>query len=375
MPVYKREYSREGKPTWYYQFFHDGRKHVKAGFRSQKDAKQAERARLRELTSKRSRPLKTEQVTFEAWLPRFLEQRRSARKSPRTVENERRRGNVLCRRFGKRLLRDVTTADILEYVESRSEAGLSSRAINLELTFLRTFFKYAVQRGYLRYNPAREVTDLPPEDDDEVWIPTDEEFMRFMKAAAETPTAKYLVPWLWTLAYTGARPSEALFLEWGDLDFGSRTVTIRPKNGNPLKRRRRRKVPMKEELAAVLTEFRTEWERLMETHFRRYPQAERHDWVFIQPRNHSGRARSYSKSFQMARGEAGLPRMVRYTMRHYFASMCIMSGTPLLTVARWMGHKNTKMVEETYGHLLDRYMQEEMRKVRIVPESKPEDGE
>ena len=45
MPVYKREYSREGKPTWYYQFFHDGRKHVKAGFRSQKDAKQAERAR------------------------------------------------------------------------------------------------------------------------------------------------------------------------------------------------------------------------------------------------------------------------------------------------------------------------------------------
>ena len=37
------------------------------------------------------------------------------------------------------------------------------------------------------------------------------------------------------------------------------------------KRRRRRKVPMKEELATVLTEFRTEWERLMEAHFRRYP--------------------------------------------------------------------------------------------------------
>jgi len=40
-----------------------------------------------------------------------------------------------------------------------------------------------------------------------------------------------------------------------------------------------------------------------------------------------------------------------------------------------MGHKNTKMIEETYGHLLDRYMQEEMRKVRIVPEAKPEEAE
>ena len=106
----------------------------------------------------------------------------------------------------------------------------------------------------------------------------------------------------------------------------------------------------------------------METHFRRYPQAKRHDWIFIQPGNHSRRARSYSQSFRMAREKARLPKMIRYTLRHYFASMCIMSGTLLLTVARWMGHKNTKMLEETCGHLLDKYMQEEMRKVRIVPE-------
>ena len=47
------------------------------------------------------------------------------------------------------------------------------------------------------------------------------------------------------------------------------------------------------------------------------------------------------------------------------------SETPLLTVARWMGHKNTKMVEETYGHLLEQYMQDEMKKVRILPETTP----
>ena len=46
-------------------------------------------------------------------------------------------------------------------------------------------------------------------------------------------------------------------------------------------------------------------------------------------------------SFDIARAAAKLPRMQRYTMRHYFASMCIMSGAPLLTIARWMAEQES----------------------------------
>jgi hypothetical protein len=40
-----------------------------------------------------------------------------------------------------------------------------------------------------------------------------------------------------------------------------------------------------------------------------------------------------------------------HTLRHTFASWLVMAGADLFTIARLMGHANTKQVEDTYGHL------------------------
>ena len=48
-------------------------------------------------------------------------------------------------------------------------------------------------------------------------------------------------------------------------------------------------------------------------------------------------------------------------LRHTYASLAIMSGAPLLAVARNLGHRDTKMVEAHYGHLSQNYMADSIR--------------
>ena len=58
--------------------------------------------------------------------------------------------------------------------------------------------------------------------------------------------------------------------------------------------------------------------------------------------------------------------MTSHTLRHYFISQCIMSKIDLFTIAKWVGHRGIKMIEDVYGHLRTDYRLEQMSKVRIV---------
>ena len=216
------------------------------------------------------------------------------------------------------------------------------------------------------YNPAREVESLP-ETHDEKWIPTDEEFLRFVGAAEKTSTSRYLTPWIWLRAYTGMRPRESFFLEWRDIDFDTNQVHVRPKQGNTVKNRRFRKIEMHSELRQILVKWREEWLRLQAVWTRRHGTDWGHDWVFIHPGDHTRRAQGYHRAFYEARAKAGLPGITSYTLRHYFISYCVMNDIPFFTIAKWVGHKNTKMIEEVYGHLNTKYRAEQMRKLRIIP--------
>ena len=59
-------------------------------------------------------------------------------------------------------------------------------------------------------------------------------------------------------------------------------------------------------------------------------------------------------------------------LRHTWASLSVMSGMPLMIVARNLGHKDTSMVEKHYGHLAPSFVVEAIRahapKFGIKPE-------
>jgi integrase len=48
-------------------------------------------------------------------------------------------------------------------------------------------------------------------------------------------------------------------------------------------------------------------------------------------------------------------------LRHTWASLSVMSGMPLMIVARNLGHADTRMVEKHYGHLAPSYVADQIR--------------
>ena len=65
-----------------------------------------------------------------------------------------------------------------------------------------------------------------------------------------------------------------------------------------------------------------------------------------------------TKCFCEARKAAGLPQMTSHTLRHFFISQAIMSNdVSTFTIAKWVGHRGTRMIEEVYGHLRSGYRQ------------------
>ena len=49
------------------------------------------------------------------------------------------------------------------------------------------------------------------------------------------------------------------------------------------------------------------------------------------------------------------PAVGFHQLRHTYASLAIMNDTPMIVVARNLGHADTRMVERHYGHLTDDY--------------------
>jgi integrase len=56
------------------------------------------------------------------------------------------------------------------------------------------------------------------------------------------------------------------------------------------------------------------------------------------------------------------PAISFHGLRHTWASLAVMNGTPLMVVARNLGHADTRMVEKHYGHLAPSYVADEIRK-------------
>jgi len=56
------------------------------------------------------------------------------------------------------------------------------------------------------------------------------------------------------------------------------------------------------------------------------------------------------------------PPISFHGLRHTWASLAVMNGVPLMVVARNLGHADTSMVEQHYGHLAPSYVAEAIRK-------------
>jgi len=64
--------------------------------------------------------------------------------------------------------------------------------------------------------------------------------------------------------------------------------------------------------------------------------------------------------------EIGISRITHHDLRHLFATRCIESGVDIVTVSRWLGHKDGgALAMKTYGHLRNEHSQAMAQKVKF----------
>jgi integrase len=151
-------------------------------------------------------------------------------------------------------------------------------------------------------------------------IPATMEWVRTFMAAASPNLGAYAL----FMFLTGCRPSEAVNVQWDDVDLNARTVLIRETKGGT-ERTAHLPAPLFVELANL-------------------PKV-RGRGVFVY--------RAYG-DFQHAWDDAirraGIKRLTPHSMRHGFATGLLRRGLDVLTVAHLGGWKDAGQVLRTYGH-------------------------
>jgi integrase len=276
-------------------------------------------------------------------------------KKPRTIDREAHSLVHWIDAIGNVRLDKITRPMISSVIKSRLEAGIKPRTVNIDVIVLRNVLKEAKEDGLI----VRLPTDgMRPR---KVKVPvrpmlTPAQFSALCEGAVECGKNNVQVlDYIRLLAYSGARRDEALVLRWDDVNFERKFIRIGADGS--AKNSKARYVDFNSNLESHLKEMATQ----------RVPDSE---WLFPSPqRGETDKpTKTFRDSFVAARKKAKLPWVGFHDLRHYFASMAVMSGIDFKTIAEWLGHQDGGMlVGRVYGHLLPEHRQRMAERLVFTP--------
>lgn len=171
--------------------------------------------------------------------------------------------------------------------------------------------------------------------------------------------ADQLADFLTILKHTGAREYETTQLRWSqNIDwnrgkYGMIGFGLEGESKGGERKDKSRWQPMSKEMADYLREM----------HARRVGAS---DWLFPSPRKDGDvPVLKLRRSLERVADYLKLPyrRFGFHYFRHYFISVCCMSGIDSLTCSKWVGHSDMQLIAKIYAHLNDEHSQEQITKL------------
>jgi integrase len=295
---------------------------------------------------------------FSDYADRYLQFHRTASDSGKKTRTIDREGHSLVHwkaAIGNVRLDKITKPMITGVIRSRLEAGKKPRTVNIDVIVLRNVLKEAKDDGLIVRLPTEDIRPKKVKTPVRSLL-TPAAFEDLCAGARECrKNAVQLLDYLKLLAYSGARRDEALTLKWADVDFERGFLRIGADGES--KNSKARHVDFNPQLRGHLKDMVK----------RRVPDSE---WLFPSPqRGKTDRpTKTFRESFLLAREKASLEWVGFHDLRHYFASMAVMSGIDFKTIAEWLGHQDGGMlVGKVYGHLLPEHKQRMAKRLVFAP--------
>ena len=290
-------------------------------------------------------------VTFEEAKPALLAYRVSQH-GAETVRADQGRFDRIVRHFGTRFLRDVTTAEVQDFLTTLRTEGLSVATVNRYASALSVAFRAAVEKGYAITNPTEGLPKRGREDKRAVPFLSTGDVDRIVAEAREPAFAAYLR----VLADTGLRLSEAVRLEWRDVDLRRKVLVVRTS-----KIHQPRDIPLTKRARAAFESIRDARGPL--------PVAGSEPvWPAYRALSKSALSRRFARAAVRA-GFEGLGGI--HALRHVFCSQNAQAGTPLPTIAALAGHKSIATTMRYAAHLPEGATRDAIRRLERAGERRP----
>ena len=232
--------------------------------------------------------------------------------------------------FGHRRAHCLTCDDVLAWCEVQRQRGVGQSTVHRRVSILRTAYSWAVRMRVLTGNPLMALRIAKPATR-RITPPSTKE-ARLLYEVAAPHIRRVIVLGMATGARIG--PSELFRLKWSDVDI--ETGIIRMPNAHKGALDEARDVPIRDDVLALLRGWQGEDTRIGCEYVIAY----------------KGRpVRSISSGWHNALKRAGITRRIRpYDLRHAFASLALMHGADIKSVAETMGHRGITMLLTVYQH-------------------------
>ena len=143
------------------------------------------------------------------------------------AKDKERFANHLEKRYGKRLLKEITVDDIEKYKTTRRKEGAKNATINRELALLKSIFNLAIKHRKVEANPVAIAGSLT--EPDSIGIALNRLQAAIFLDACNVETR----PIFDFLMASGVRLSRALNLEWSQIDHEKKLIRIPGRKNKP----------------------------------------------------------------------------------------------------------------------------------------------
>lgn len=330
------------------------RRTTRRRFKTQKEAKKAERELLLSIEENGFTDHSSKQ-TFKEVADLWLESYETTVK-PTTYKNTKKYLNAIIEHHFKGIrIESVSVAMMQKIVIELSKKYVTY--LNY-LSIINRVFKYAVHLDIIQTNPVDRITRPKQQKTRKEKIAlTKEELNQFLTLAKEDARPVLYTAWH-TLAYTGLRRGELLGLEWSDIDFKNKTISVSKTlvtiNGKlstqtPKTKRSARTISLDDSTVQVLKDWKLEQKKL----FFKYGVKSKNIVITNTKGGHFDFAH-FRDELRYFLGKHKLKQFNVHSLRHTHASLLFEAGIEPKTISDRLGHSNIQATLDMYTHLNDK---------------------
>lgn len=327
---------------------------TRRGFKTQKEAKKAERELLLSVeengfTDHSSKP------TFKEVADLWLESYETTVK-PTTYQNTKNYLNAIVENNFK----DIRIESVSVSMMQKIVIDLSKKYVAYlsQLSIINRVFKYAVHLDIIQTNPVdRIIRPKQQKPRKEKIALTKEELNQFLTLAKKDARPVLYTAWH-TLAYTGLRRGELLGLEWSDIDFENKTISVNKTlvtvNGSlytqsPKTKRSTRTISLDDATIQVLKNWKLEQKKQF---FKNDVKSK--DIVITNIKGSYLDFAYFRDELKKFLSTHNLKRFSVHSLRHTHASLPFEAGIEPKTISDRLGHSNIQTTLNMYTHLNDK---------------------